>query len=193
MTGLKDLSGRLARWALKPQEYDATICYKSGKEHKDADGLSRGPLLDTTEAEENEERMFLNVMQDEFVDDKYIQNIKNILERKIGVKPAVQENFKIWDNKVFKRNPTTLGQPWLLIVPKKNRNQIIENFHDHITAGHLGITRTYNRLKARYFWPSMLKNVEQFVRTCHLCQSRKKPPTLAAGLLQPIPPTKMPF
>ncbi|UYV71106.1 hypothetical protein LAZ67_8001723 [Cordylochernes scorpioides] len=49
------------------------------------------------------------------------------------------------------------------------------------------------RIKSKYFWPSMLKDVSEFVKTCHLCQSRKGSNQLPSGLLQPIPPANFPF
>ncbi|UYV80861.1 K02A2.6-like [Cordylochernes scorpioides] len=53
--------------------------------------------------------------------------------------------------------------------------------------------RTTYRLKNKYYWPSMLKDVSEFVKTCHLCQSRKGSNHLPSGLLQPIPPANYPF
>ena len=40
---VKDATGRLARWSLLLQQYDFDIVHRCGKEHSNADSLSRRP------------------------------------------------------------------------------------------------------------------------------------------------------
>ncbi|UYV76584.1 hypothetical protein LAZ67_14001277, partial [Cordylochernes scorpioides] len=187
LKNLKDPTGRLARWALKIQEYDFDIIHKSGKKHMDADGLSRGPLTETDWVEDYE-RLFLNQIINE--EDEFIENVKKSLK---GSKRAITQNFKEENGCLYKKNPNPEGRAWLLVVPKKRRKEIMSEFHNHMLNGHLGVARTTYRLKNKYHWPSMLKDVSEFVKTCHLCQSRKGSNQSPSGLLQPIPPANYPF
>ncbi|UYV79257.1 K02A2.6-like, partial [Cordylochernes scorpioides] len=187
LKNLKDPTGRLARWALKIQEYNFEIIHKSGKKHLDADGLSRGPLPEN-EWDEDYERLFLNQIIDE--KDDFIENIKENLS---GNKRSITQNFKEENGCLYKKNPNPEGRAWLLVVPKKRRKEVMSEYHNHMLNGHLGVARTTYRLKNKYYWPSMLKDVSEFVKTCHLCQSRKGSNHLTSGLLQPIPPANYPF
>ncbi|UYV76755.1 K02A2.6-like, partial [Cordylochernes scorpioides] len=95
--------------------------------------------------------------------------------------------------KIYKNNPTPTGNPWLLVIPKTKQLELLEQMHDHPTSGHMGIKRTYSRIKDKYFWPSMFKTVEKYVSSCPECQFRKTPSQQPSGQLQPIPPASRPF
>ena len=47
LMSFRNLEGQLARWVERLQQYDFDIFYRSGKVHKNADGLSRRPCLET--------------------------------------------------------------------------------------------------------------------------------------------------
>ncbi|UYV60974.1 hypothetical protein LAZ67_1002957, partial [Cordylochernes scorpioides] len=152
-------------------------------------GLSRGPLPEA-DFDDNYDSLFFNpVIEDS---DEYIENIKRCLGDTEG-KRSIVENFKEENGCLYKRNPRPEGRAWLLVVPRVRRRDILKEYHNHMICGHLGVTRTMHRLKDKYFWPSMLKDVVEYVRTCHLCQSRKGSNQLPAGLLHPIPAANYPF
>lgn len=75
----------------------------------------------------------------------------------------------------------------MLVIPKHLVHEILFSNHTEPLGGHLGMTKTYNKLKSRFYWSGMEKDVEKFIRGCPDCQLRKgannKKP---AGLLQPI-------
>ncbi|UYV73036.1 K02A2.6-like [Cordylochernes scorpioides] len=182
MAKAKKLSGRLARWSLELQAYDFTINYKSGKTHLDADGLSRCPIPD------NIKILQINYNTEDY--DAYIKKINNMIDQHPN---SYGENFTKHNGKIYKNNPTPTGNPWLLVIPKTKQLELLEQMHDHPTSGHMGIKRTYSRIKDKYFWPSMFKTVEKYVSSCPECQFRKAPSQQPSGQLQPIPPASRPF
>ncbi|XP_038124076.1 uncharacterized protein LOC119771905 isoform X2 [Cyprinodon tularosa] len=49
--------------------------------------------------------------------------------------------------------------------------------------GHLGIDRTLDLVRTRFYWPRMATDIEQKVKTCDRCIRRKTPPEKAASLV----------
>ena len=51
--------------------------------------------------------------------------------------------------------------------------KIIQAYHDLPTYGHLGISRTRHLISKYYWWPTMRKEVYQYVKGCAQCQQNK--------------------
>ncbi|UYV82546.1 hypothetical protein LAZ67_21002737, partial [Cordylochernes scorpioides] len=117
LANLKDPSGRLARWALRLQEYEVAVCYKNGRKHKDADCLSRSPLLDTAE-ETEEDILCLTVLCDVEKEQQRDSSLTKIIE---NCGEPNYKRFVIINNILYKKNYDPLGRPWLLVVPRTLR------------------------------------------------------------------------
>ncbi|GBM61441.1 Transposon Ty3-G Gag-Pol polyprotein [Araneus ventricosus] len=165
LANLKDPSGRLARWALRLQEYDINIVYKSGRKHSDADSLPRKPLFESV-VENCDEIPSLAAITDyrkEQLKDKHLKSIIRTLE-----KGDCYQSYQMRKNVLYKRNYDPMGQQWLLVIPKQLRRDVLKSLHDAPTSGHLGFAKTE-------------------------CQRRKSPPQLPSGQLHPIKPPDIQF
>ena len=58
--------------------------------------------------------------------------------------------------------------------------------HDSAWVGHPGVERMLDLLSRVYFWPKMEDDIEEYVKTCHVCQVDKTERKKEAGLLQPM-------
>lgn len=54
-----------------------------------------------------------------------------------------------------------------------DRRVILNDFHLLPTSGHAGIRRMTNNIKKYYFWPSMGKDITEYVSKCDQCQKQK--------------------
>lgn len=189
LASLKDPSGRLARWALRLQEYDFSVVYKSGKKHQDADSLSRNPIEgeNFSSEEMNVLSSFKNIMEEQMKD----ANLVEIMKSKRT--DTVKTNYELVDGILCKKNFDPDGKMWLPLIPKHLRKDILQYFHDSLTAGHLGFARTYDRIRKRFYWPGLYRTVRRYVMHCRDCQRRKAVPQKPPGHLVPIPPAPAPF
>ena len=79
----------------------------------------------------------------------------------------IQKHFKNSELKLFKC--TKLLEDVENIDDQKS---IIDQYHSGKT-NHRGIDETYNKLKAKYFWPKMQNSIRDFINECDTCRLSK--------------------
>ncbi|GFW68859.1 transposon Tf2-6 polyprotein [Trichonephila clavipes] len=183
-----DPSGRLARWALRLQEHDFDVKYKTGKKHSDADALSRNPVEEETET--SDKFLAVTTSMNLAMEQKKDQDLAKL---KLLSNSSKNEEFRFIDGILCRKNFDPDGKLWLPVIPKHLRADILRHFHDAPTAGHLGFAKTYDRIRKRFYWPGMYRNVVRYVMHCRECQRRKSVPQRPPGRLVPIPPAIAPF
>ncbi|GFX24802.1 retrovirus-related Pol polyprotein from transposon 17.6 [Trichonephila clavipes] len=188
LMNLKDPSGRLARWALRLQEHDFDVKYKTGKKHSDADALSRNPVEEETET--SDKFLAVTTSMNLALEQKKDQDLAKL---KLLSNSSKNEEFRFIDGILCRKNFDPDGKLWLPVIPKHLRADILRHFHDAPTAGHLGFAKTYDRIRKRFYWPGMYRNVVRYVMHCRECQRRKSVPQRPPGRLVPIPPAIAPF
>ncbi|GFY23958.1 hypothetical protein TNCV_4896391 [Trichonephila clavipes] len=188
LMNLKDPSGRLARWALRLQEHDFDVKYKTGKKHSDADALSRNPVEEETET--SDKFLAVTTSMNLALEQKKDQDLAKL---KLLSNSSKNEEFRFIDGILCRKNFDPDGKLWLPVIPKHLRADILRHFLDAPTAGHLGFAKTYDRIRKRFYWPGMYRNVVRYVMHCRECQRRKSVPQRPPGRLVPIPPAIAPF
>ncbi len=76
------------------------------------------------------------------------------------------------------------------VVPKELQSELLEAYHDDLLGGHLGVTKTYDKLSLKYYWPHMRTDVETWLHTCPSCATRKDPPQMCKAPLKPLQVTR---
>jgi len=56
---------------------------------------------------------------------------------------------------------------------KKEGRKILQKFHEQPTGGHLGMNRTFERIKLYTSWQGMKEEIEEYIKHCDICQKNK--------------------
>jgi hypothetical protein len=65
------------------------------------------------------------------------------------------------------------GKQPKLVVPKSLIQEVIAENHNPIFVAHPGSKRTLELISLKYWWLKMLQSIEEYVRRCDKCQTRK--------------------
>lgn len=179
LQNLKDPTGRLARWAVRLQQYDFKIVHRKGKEHIVPDTLSRSvPVIDLVDVQGSESN------------DKWYAHMVDMVTKS----PLKYSNWRLNDGLLYKYvHPSyvELSVPsdcWKQVVPKNRRREVISSAHDAATSGHAGVFKTYHRICERYYWPKLRNDVTRYVKNCKICAAYKSDQKGPRGLMT-IPPS----
>ncbi|UYV84632.1 hypothetical protein LAZ67_X002921, partial [Cordylochernes scorpioides] len=132
LSNLKDPTGRLARWALKLQEYNVMVVYKSGRKHQDVDCLSRNPLqLESEEAynDEDDDIPSITALTCFKAEQRKHPKIGKLIEKTEGF-GAESKGYEILKGTLYKNNFDSLGNQYLLVIPKHLRLELLKSLHD---------------------------------------------------------------
>ncbi|GFW76022.1 transposon Ty3-I Gag-Pol polyprotein [Trichonephila clavipes] len=121
---LKDPSGRLARWALRLQEHDFDVKYKTGKKHSDADALSKS----SGRGNGNTRQIFSS--HDEYEPCDGTEKDQDLAKLKLLSNSSKNEEFRFIDGILCRKNFDPDGKLWLPVIPKHLRADILRHFHD---------------------------------------------------------------
>jgi hypothetical protein len=179
---------RLTRWVLKLSEYDFEIIHKPGKKHISADVLSRHiaavQLVSETTSTTDDLDLTRDMLGREPRTDMYCQ------QQKENVVSGSKQDFCVDDNGILYHGKNC--RDGRIVVPKTFVQAVIERHHDKVYAGHQGITRTQDLVELNYFWPTLNKDVEEYVSKCHSCAQHKSGRIVPAPLGE-LPETHSPF
>ena len=199
LMNIREPTGRLARWALLLQQYDFEIVHRSGRSNGNADALSRREYdsvlaaLDTSGVQTD--RIKDLQRKDPALADiiEYLE-FEDLPEDSKAAKKLLYtiEQYYLDPDGILchiwipggKRVPTPRSQ---LVVPSSLRHEVLINAHDLPTGGHLGVNKTYAKLRDRYFWPKMYMDVQHWCLSCEHCAMKKSPKQRQTAPLLPIP------
>jgi transposase InsO family protein len=203
----KPVSSRVINWILELKDYDYTVVYVPEAKIKHADALSR-IRWDNTEVpgvlDHPSERieppvgeMFMLMGEDEDPTEyepvldfsqwaeaqRDDPSLHQLLQR---AKDTSDSLYAIKDGIAYQHVEPT--DQYLPLAPSAFRQQLLKAFHGSPMHGHRGPERTFQSMVRHVTWPSMRRDVFEYVKRCDICQKHKRSYLRVPMQTQYIPP-----
>ena len=177
------LPPRIEKWVMDMQDVDYELLYEPGRDEKDPlDFLSRHPLPETgNDSTEKvikyvitaEHAIVLDSIKNETAKDSQMDMLKaRILngdwdhyKKNTDIEPfhPIRHELSMAEGLIFRLNR--------IVIPMSLQRKAIKAAH---SLGHLGITKTKQMLREKYWFPNMNNMIEQIIGQCYECQVTTK-------------------
>uniref|UniRef100_A0A3B3HJB6 Gypsy retrotransposon integrase-like protein 1 n=1 Tax=Oryzias latipes TaxID=8090 RepID=A0A3B3HJB6_ORYLA len=165
----KRLNSRQARWCLFFDRFNFVISYRPGSRNVKPDALSR--KYSTTET-----RTDSTILPTSCFIGNLTWEIENKVQQAQSEIPA-----------------GVTSPPGTLYVPDSLRSDVLAWGHTSRIACHGGVYRTSRLLKRRFFWPTLERDVKEYIAACSTCARSKTSNRPPSGLLHPLPVPSRPW
>ena len=168
----------MTRLVEKMNIYDIDLRYKQGCNNQGADFLSRHAIFSISQDDR-----FSRIRELQKFDEK-CDAIKRFLQNNIlPQKEHLQTTVMAFASKCFLRDGILWFVPFrsnkekaVLFTPFSLQKKILQDAHGKPLTGHWGIERTVQRIEQNYFWPTLTRDVTEFIKRCKECQLAARPP-----------------
>ena len=185
----QDLNGRLARWSLKLQGYKFSIEHRKGTKNVVPDMLSRLDMEELT----FDRTKIINFNSEEFKNEKYLSLIDTIEQNRDRL-----PDLKVCEGIVYKRvkfnreEVDSEDDCWKIWLPEELTAEVITKSHIQNTS-HGGTAKTLFNVREYFYWPSMVKQIQHFVKECDTCKEIKHPKQTTRPVMGREVVTQRPF
>ena len=97
----------------------------------------------------------------------------------------VQKYYLLEDGLVYFISNVNDDPNLRLYIPKHIRSYVVTQYHDQ--NGHMGVQKTFDSMRAKYYWPNLFKELNKYVSECTICQTRS-----LQKIRQPLQETDIP-
>ena len=79
------------------------------------------------------------------------------------------------------------------IIPQNMVHELLSSIHSCPTGGHLGVFKTTEKVRQRFYWLNFKDDIKTFISSCEQCQKRVNPPKSHISILFLNGPPVTPF
>ena len=193
LKGLNDVGGRLTRWMIFLQQFDFQVEYRPGKNHENADAMCRRLTIEQVMAVIEELNTDVDALKESQLADEQLRPVIKALQEgnppSSNSAPGLRRAF-VQDGLLchkFRESSSTLATTQL-VIPRDVKDVVLRQLLNQ--AGHLGIHRTVELVKERFYWPGYESDIENWVRKCQQCQQLNPPQPFPQAPLGTIKATR---